>query len=77
VPLSTEFKSTPCTACNRGAILFDHVFSSHRPAQQFLFRSVIAWLYSVRYPECFKKSFTTLKAYIIFFRAHVQCSELS
>jgi hypothetical protein len=27
--------------------------------------------------ECFKKSFTTLKAYINLFRGHEQCFELS
>jgi hypothetical protein len=30
-----------------------------------------------RYAECFKKSFTTLKAYIDLFREHIQYFELS
>jgi hypothetical protein len=29
------------------------------------------------YTECFKKNFTTLKAYINLSRGHVQCFELS
>jgi hypothetical protein len=29
------------------------------------------------YTRCFKKSFTSLKAYINLFRGHVQCSRLS
>jgi hypothetical protein len=48
---------------------------------RYFIGQVVIWLSvaqgSFHYTGCFKKSFTTLKAYINLFRGHVQCFELS
>jgi hypothetical protein len=74
-----------CSVCGRTVLVSDTLQGTvHCPYYQCclwyglcLYRYALSYTYDMIYTGCFKKSFTTLKAYRNLYRGHTQCFELS